>query len=55
LVIKTQPASQFRVMRELRARLLVALGAEGITLPPAERNEIWVHGVDADDQAQPSG
>ena len=35
LVVKTQPASQFRVMRELRIRLKEALDEAGIQAPAA--------------------
>jgi small conductance mechanosensitive channel len=34
LVVKTRPASQFAVMRELRLRLKVALDEAGIDMPP---------------------
>jgi small-conductance mechanosensitive channel len=33
LVVKTKPAAQYGVMRELRARLLTALSADGIEIP----------------------
>jgi small-conductance mechanosensitive channel len=33
LVVKTQPASQFRLLRELRARVTAAFAAEGIRVP----------------------
>jgi small conductance mechanosensitive channel len=41
LVVKTKPAEQFPVMRELRRRLLEAFAAEGIELPDAGR-VVWV-------------
>lgn len=47
LVVKTRPASQFGVMRELRRRLKAAFDEAGIKLPAA-RPELWVH-VEPDD------
>jgi moderate conductance mechanosensitive channel len=41
LVVKTKPAEQFPVMRELRRRLLEAFAAEGIELPDPGR-VVWV-------------
>ena len=49
LVIKTRPASQFGVMRELRIRLLAALTEAHITAPGGGRPELWVHDGDAAD------
>lgn len=46
LVIKTRPASQFRVMRELRIRLTEAFRSNGITVAGAGRPELWVHDGD---------
>lgn len=46
LVIKTRPAAQFRVMRELRIRLTEAFRANGITTAGAGRPELWVHDGD---------
>jgi len=42
LVIKTQPASQFGVMRELRGRLKASLEQQGIRLG-VSRDDLWVH------------
>jgi small conductance mechanosensitive channel len=41
LVVKTRPAAQFPVMRELRRRLADTFGAEGIEIPFPQRS-IWV-------------
>ncbi len=41
LVVKTKPAEQFNVMRELRGRLSEAFVGEGIELPLAQRT-VWV-------------
>jgi small conductance mechanosensitive channel len=41
LVVKTKPAEQFGVMRELRRRLAEAFAAEGVELPDAGRM-VWV-------------
>jgi small conductance mechanosensitive channel len=41
LVVKTQPAEQFKVLRELRVRLKQAMDAAGIEIPTAQRT-IWV-------------
>jgi small-conductance mechanosensitive channel len=55
LVVKTQPAEQFKVLRELRVRLKAALDAAGVEIPTAQRT-VWVRrdpgtaaAVDADD------
>lgn len=45
LVIKTQPASQFGVMRELRGRLKVALEQNDITFAAAQ-GDLYVHLAD---------
>ena len=41
LVVKTQPAEQFKVLRELRTRIKTALDAAGVEIPTAQRT-IWV-------------
>jgi small conductance mechanosensitive channel len=41
LVIKTQPAEQWKVMRELRVRIKEALDAAAIEIPFAQRT-VWV-------------
>ena len=41
LVVKTQPAEQFTVLRELRGRIKAALDAAGVEMPTAQRT-IWV-------------
>ena len=41
LVIKTQPAAQFGVMRELRRRITDAFYREGIEVPSTQRS-MWV-------------
>jgi small conductance mechanosensitive channel len=41
LVVKTQPAEQFRVMRELRARIKLALDQAGVEIPFPQRT-VWV-------------
>ena len=46
LVIKTRPAAQFRVMRELRIRLTESFRTNGITVAGAGRPELWVHDGD---------
>ncbi len=46
LVIKTQPASQFGVMRELRARITDAFAEAGLTLAGSGRSDVWVHDAD---------
>jgi small-conductance mechanosensitive channel len=46
LVIKTRPAAQFRVMRELRIRLTDAFREAGITTAGGGRPELWVHDGD---------
>jgi small conductance mechanosensitive channel len=43
LVVKTQPAEQFKVMRELRVRIKDAFDAEGIEIPFPQRT-LWVRG-----------
>jgi small conductance mechanosensitive channel len=55
LVVKTQPAEQFKVLRELRIRLKRALDEAGIEIPYPQRT-VWVRrdagtsaGVDDDD------
>jgi small conductance mechanosensitive channel len=53
LVIKTQPAEQWKVMRELRVRIKEALDAAAIEIPFAQRT-VWVRrdqdvGVDDED------
>ncbi|MEZ5141790.1 MAG: mechanosensitive ion channel family protein [Acidimicrobiales bacterium] len=53
VVLKTRPASQFGVLRELRARIKAAFDAAGLVMPPAGRSEVWVH--DADRDADRSG
>ena len=55
LVIKTSPAEQFKVMRELRRRLNSALAANGIEMPAAPRT-IWVQreGAGVDGGATPT-
>jgi small-conductance mechanosensitive channel len=48
LVVKTLPAEQFRVLRELRVRLKQALDAAGVEIPTAQRT-VWVRrGPDGD-------
>ncbi len=41
LVVKTQPAEQFKVLRELRVRLKQALDAAGVEIPYPQRT-VWV-------------
>ncbi|MEQ1787629.1 MAG: mechanosensitive ion channel family protein [Acidimicrobiales bacterium] len=41
LVVKTQPAEQFRVLRELRGRIKAALDDAGVEIPTAQRT-VWV-------------
>lgn len=41
LVVKTQPARQFTVMRELRQRLKLGLDEAGVEMPPAQQT-VWV-------------
>ena len=55
LVVKTQPAEQFKVLRELRVRLKRALDAAGVEIPTAQRT-VWVRrdpgtsaGIEEDD------
>jgi small-conductance mechanosensitive channel len=53
VVIKTKPASQFGVMRELRARLKSAFEANGIGLAGSGRSDVWVHPAPPDTGADP--
>ncbi len=51
LVVKTQPAEQFKVLRELRTRIKAALDAAGVEIPTPQRT-VWVRraaGSPADD------
>ncbi len=48
LVLKTRPASQFGVMRELRARLKVAFDEAGVTLPSGRTDTTGDDQQDAD-------
>jgi small-conductance mechanosensitive channel len=41
LVVKTLPAEQFKVLRELRARLKTALDTAGVEIPTVQRT-VWV-------------
>jgi moderate conductance mechanosensitive channel len=41
LVVKTLPAEQFKVLRELRARIKAALDAAGVEIPTVQRT-VWV-------------
>ena len=41
LVVKTLPAEQFKVLRELRVRIKQALDAAGVEIPTAQRT-VWV-------------
>jgi small conductance mechanosensitive channel len=41
LVVKTLPAEQFKVLRELRIRIKQALDAAGIEIPTVQRT-VWV-------------
>jgi len=41
LVVKTQPAEQFRVLRELRVRIKGGLDAAGVEMPYPQRT-VWV-------------
>ena len=41
LVVKTQPAEQFKVLRELRTRIKTALDSAGVEIPTAQRT-VWV-------------
>jgi moderate conductance mechanosensitive channel len=43
LVLKTKPAEQWRVLRELRVRIKDALDAEGIGIP-LPQGALWLHG-----------
>jgi small conductance mechanosensitive channel len=47
VVLKTQPASQFGVMRELRARIKAAFDEAGLVMPAGGRSEVWLHDGDA--------
>jgi small conductance mechanosensitive channel len=52
LVVKTQPAEQFKVLRELRVRLKQALDAAGVEIPYPQRT-VWVrreHDTEAADE-----
>jgi len=49
LVIKTKPAAQFAVMRELRTRIKEALDAHAIVMP--SQGTVWVQGA----TQQPTG
>jgi small conductance mechanosensitive channel len=51
LVLKTRPAAQFRVMRELRIRYTEAFREAGIVPPGGGRSELWVHDADRADEA----
>ncbi len=46
LVMKTQPAAQWKINREFRARLKKAFDAEGIEIPFPQRT-IWIRNEDA--------
>lgn len=48
LVIKTQPAEQWKVMRELRVRIKEALDLAGIEIPFAQRT-VWVRNETAEE------
>jgi small conductance mechanosensitive channel len=50
LVIKTRPAEQFRVMRELRGRLIKAFEAQDIEMANGSR-ALLLHEVDEDEVA----
>ncbi len=55
LVVKTKPAEQFTVMRELRRRLLEAFAVEGVELPDPGR-VVWVErdpGTSQESEATP--
>lgn len=56
LVVKTQPAEQFKVLRELRVRLKQGLDAAGIEIPYPQRT-VWVRrdGATEDDLAALEG
>ncbi len=41
LVVKTQPAEQFKILRELRVRIKGALDAAGVEMPYSQRT-VWV-------------
>lgn len=51
LVVKVEPARQWAVNRELRARLLVAFAQEGIQIPFAQQT-VWMHQVGGDGTAR---
>ncbi|MEX2292420.1 MAG: mechanosensitive ion channel family protein [Acidimicrobiales bacterium] len=53
LVVKTQPSEQFKVLRELRVRLKMALDEAGIEIPYPQRT-VWVRrGADAPEGSPP--
>jgi small conductance mechanosensitive channel len=54
LVVKTRPASQFGVMRELRIRLKAAFDEAGIELAGAHP-ELWVHAGEPDAAIEGAG
>lgn len=47
LVVKTKPLEQWKVARQLRERIKVRLGAEGIEIPFPQRT-IWIRGGEND-------
>jgi moderate conductance mechanosensitive channel len=56
LVVKTKPAQQFTVMRELRRRLLEAFTVEGVELPDPGR-VVWVErdaGTSQEQESEPT-
>lgn len=55
LVVKTQPAAQFQVKRELRIRLKEALDAEGIEIPFPQRSLWFRRDQDAPPVPTPGG
>ncbi|HEX4867892.1 MAG TPA: mechanosensitive ion channel family protein [Acidimicrobiales bacterium] len=50
LVVKTRPAQQFRVMRELRIRIKRALDEAGVEMPFPQRT-VWVRHADGSEPA----
>lgn len=52
LVVKTRPASQFGVMRELRIRIKAAFDDAGVVLPGGGKSEVWVHDADRQDSGR---
>jgi len=52
LVVKTAPQQQWRIARELRARLKEAFDAEGIVIPTPQRT-VWMHHVDGEEGGRP--